>query len=164
MHLHGDLPHLLRELVADEAVRFVLDNIAAAGRVGRLDRDLGDQLDEFPPRVRLKEFDSTTRADPNVPDGRVKKGTEPEQVLAEHAHHSDGREKRSLGRVLLTEGRREGEHSSGSCQVREQPGCFVQRIWAHQISFFVPRLRDIASPGSDSTPSLFRTGPIYNGR
>ena len=28
-----------------------------------------------------------------------------------------------------------------------QPG-FLRRIWAHQISFFVPRLRDVAHPGS----------------
>ena len=40
--------------------------------------------------------------------------------------------------------------------IRRQPGCFVRRIWAHEISVFVPRLRDIAHPCSGSAQDLTR--------
>jgi len=33
---------------------------------------------------------------------------------------------------------------------------YVRRIWAHEISFFVPRRRDIAHPNSSSAQSLLR--------
>jgi len=36
--------------------------------------------------------------------------------------------------------------------------CFVRRIWAHEISIFVPHPRDIAHPGSGSAQSLLRIG------
>jgi len=35
-------------------------------------------------------------------------------------------------------------------------GCCMRRIWVHKISFFVPRPRDVAHPGSGSTQSLLR--------
>jgi len=34
--------------------------------------------------------------------------------------------------------------------------CFVRRIWAHEISFFVPRPRDVAHPGSGPAQDLLR--------
>jgi len=34
--------------------------------------------------------------------------------------------------------------------------CFLRRIWAHQISFFVPRPRNVAHPGSG--PAQGRSG------
>ena len=41
--------------------------------------------------------------------------------------------------------------------------CYVRRIWAHRISFFVPRVRDTAHPGSGSVQDSLRLTCYYSG-
>jgi len=62
----------------------------------------------------------------------------------------------NLDRMLIPVSRQRSQALRGKRRNSTYFLCFVRRIWAHKISFFVPRPRDVAHPGSGPAQDWLR--------